>query len=417
MDIQRPDLAQKNKSKKRNTIIVTCIVLLILVSFLISYKPGPFSVEKNLIYIGTVQQGEMLQQLSGVGTLEAAEIRWVSARTSGRVERIFILPGAQVSIDTIILEMSNPELLQRKQNAELQVKTDEANYLVRKARLESNLLQNLSALKKIESEYKRAQLNAEIDKQLFERGLEAKQTSLRSNLLAEQLKAQLSLEEQRYQIATNSISAEITAEKNLLEQSKANFALLVEQVDALAVKAGYNGLLQKQNLKEGQQVAIGQSIAQVVNPNSLKANISVQEHLAKRINIGLKATIDTRNGLVAGVVSRIDPNVEEGSVTIDVELTGEIPPGVRPNSSIEALIEIQKLDDVTHVSRPLFAKADSSSTLFKFNPDSDVAEQVKVEFGQSSVNDIVIKSGLSAGDRIILSDTSEWMSHEKISVN
>lgn len=417
MDINRPDLAKKNKRQKHINFIAISAVLIIVIVFLITFKPGPYNVEKNLVFIGTVEQGEMLQQLSGTGILEAAEIRWISARTSGRVERIFVLPGAEVTAETVILEMSNPELVQRMQNAQLQVKTDEANFRVRKARLESNLLQNLSTLKKIESDFKRAQLNAEIDKKLYERGLESKQTSQRSTLSADLFEAQLTLEEQRYQIATDSIEAEITAEQNLLEQSKANYALIAEQVDALAVKAGYNGLLQRQNLKEGQQVAIGQSIAQVVNPKSLKANISIQEHLARRISIGLQASVDTRNGLVNGVVSRIDPNVENGTVKVDIELKGEIPAGVRPNSSIEALIEIQRLDNVIHVARPLFAKGESKLIIYRFIENSDIAQQVKVQFGQSSVNEIVVKSGLQPGDKIILSDTSEWIKHSEIIVN
>ncbi|EWH11973.1 RND family efflux transporter MFP subunit [Catenovulum agarivorans DS-2] len=417
MDIARPDLAKKHKNKTLIVAIAGLVALLSIVSFLLFYRPGPYQVDKDLVFIGEVKQGEMLQQIGGVGVLEAAEIRWVSAATSGRVERVFVLAGAPVEPDTIIVELSNPELMQQKQNAQLQVETDQANFTVRKARLESSLLQNQSDLTRLESDYQQAKLNAEIDKQLLEQGLESIQTSQRSSLRAKQLATQLELEKQRFEFAKTSTQAEITAEQTRLAQSKARLKLLTSQVEGLAVKAGYSGLLQKQNLKEGERVTLGQSLAQVVNPNSLKARILISEHQAQLLSIGLHAQIDTSNGTTYGQVARIDPNVEAGNVIVDVTITHDLPAGARPNSTIEASIEISRIDNTTYVSRPIFSEANTQVEVFKLAADSNIAERVKVSYGRTSIDKIEIIEGLTAGDRIILSDTSEWAKHQKIVIN
>jgi len=414
MDVQRPDLARKNKRKRQLQLAGGALTLAALALFFLLFKPGPKEVEKNLVFTAKVERGEMLQQLRGTGELVPAEVRWVSAEAAGRIERIHVLQGTLVEAETLIMELSNPQLLQQLRDAQLQVKTQEANFLVRKAQLDSNLLQSLSALKRIESDYKQAELNARIDKQLFERGLEAEQTSLRSTLRFEQLGSQLELEQKRYEIASDSVNAEILAEKNRLEQAETRYALLQDQVDGLKVVAGTAGMLQRLVLKEGQQVQLGQSLAQVINPNSLKAEIRVPEHQAKQLQLQQAAEIDTRNGKVNAVVSRIDSNVQNGSVQIDLEIEDELPKGARPNSSIEAVVEVSRIDDVLHVSRPVYAKSNTQVSLFKLNENGDEAEQVKVNYGRASINAIEITQGLKEGDTIIISDVGDWINHDTL---
>ncbi|WP_370977782.1 HlyD family secretion protein [Agaribacterium sp. ZY112] len=417
MDVRRPELARKNRLKKRAMMGAGAFAFVAVCAFLIMHRPGPYQVDQELVFRGIVNHGEMKHELHGVGTLEPEQIRWISARSAGRVERVLVLPGAQVSADTVIMELSNPELSQQKQNAELQLLTDEANFLVRKAELQSSLLQSQSSLSRTESEFKQTELDASIDQQLFERGLESEQAKQRSALKLQRLKAELALEKQRYELAEKSIAAQLHAQESLLEQSRARLALLQEQADALSVKAGFDGLLQQQTLKEGQQVSIGQSLAQVVNPNKLRAEIKVSEHQAKRLTLGLKAGVDTRSGIVKGFVHRIDPNVVDGMVAVDIKISEDLPKGIRPNSSIEASIEIQRINNVVYVDRPIYARAESHIKVFRFIPGSDVAEQVKVLFGRTSINTIEVVDGLKPGDEIILSDTTDWSAHSSIRVN
>ncbi|WP_096087692.1 efflux RND transporter periplasmic adaptor subunit [Agaribacterium haliotis] len=417
MDVHRPELGRRKQLKQRLAIAALLAAALIVGLFFIFYTPGPYEVDRDLVFRGKVERGEMRHELHGVGSLEPEEVRWISAQSAGRVERIHVLPGAEVEPQSLILELSNSELLQQQQQAELQLLTDEANFLVRKAELQSSLLSSRSALSRTETEFKQAELDAQIDKQLFERGLESEQASLRSSLRSARLAEELKLEKQRYQLSAESIDAQVKAEQAKLEQSQARLALLNEQVDALQVKAGFSGLLQQLELKAGQQVSVGQALAQVVNPKSLKASVRIDEHQAKRLSLGLNAEVDTRGGKLAGSVSRIDPNVEAGTVEVDISFIEALPPGLRPNASVEATIEVQRISDVAFVSRPAYARADSKVRVFRFVKGSNIAEQVKVSFGRSSVNSIEIVEGLQPGDEIILSDSSSWLQHQQIKLN
>ncbi len=417
MDIQRPELARKNKRQRLLGKIATGVIIAGIASFFFLHKPGPIAVDQDLLFTAEVKRGVMEQKLRGTGELQPIDARWISARSAGRVERIHTLAGAAVSPDTLIVDLSNPELVQKKQNAELELNTVKANFRMAKARLDSNLLQSESALRRTESEFKQAELAAKIDKQLFDRGLEAKQNTLRSQLQYKQLQSQLSLEKRRYQIAKESLDAELNAERNRVAQAKAHFELLASQVEGLQVKAGVAGLLQKQDLKEGQRVVVGQSLAQVVNPKNLKAVVRVPENQAKQLTLGQPALVDVRNGKVTGKVTRIDPNVEAGTVAVDIAFTQPLPEGARPNSSIEATVQVERFDNVLHVTRPAFSKAQSKARLFRLSNDGEFAEQIDVRFGRTSINTIEIVEGLIPGDIIISSDVTEWAQQDRIRLN
>ena len=414
MDIQRPDIAKKKKRRRIALTSAGLIVFSVLVVGLFTYDPGPYRVEKEMVWIGEVERGQMLRQVKGVGTLKPAEIRWVAARSSGRIERIHILPGAWVEEDTIIMEMSNPELLQQAQNALLQMKEEEANFVSYEVDLESRLLQQKSSVEQLRADYKDAQLQSEINSELFKDGLESELKTKRSKLREELLATRLELEEQRLAFSEKAKGTQLSARNSQKEQVSARYDLLQEQLAGLTVRAGFTGILQKQDVEEGQQVGTGQSLSQVANPKSLKAVIRIPEHQAKDVLIGLKAMVDTRNGMVEGEVTRVDPNVSEGTVAVDVALHGELPTGSRPDLTVEGIIEIENLPDVIFVGRPIYASSDKTTRVYRFEAESDIAVQTPVHFGRSSLNTIEVVSGLVPGERIILSDTSEWDSYNRV---
>lgn len=414
MDIHRPELAKKKKRKRLALSVGGGIVFVGLVVGLFMFDPGPYQVDEETVLIAEVERGPMLREVRGVGTLVPAEVRWVAARSSGRIERIFVLPGAMVEPDTIIMEMSNPELAQQAQDAELQMSAAEADYVSYKVELESRLLQQKSTLAQIRADYRDAQLQAEINLELYKDGLESELAMKRSQLREDQLETRLELEEQRLAFGEEAMEAQLSARNSQREQARARYALLQEQMEGLTVRAGFAGVLQKQDVEVGQQIGPGQSLSQVADPNSLKAVVRISEHQAKDILIGLNSEIDTRNGLVSGRVTRVDPNVESGTVAVDVELYGELPKGSRPDLTVEGVIEIEKLDDVVFVGRPIYASAEKTARIYKLEADSQVAIRVPVDFGKSSVNEIEVVRGLMPGDRIILSDTSDWDSYDRI---
>jgi len=395
-------------------VLTGTFLFVLIVVGLFLFDPGPYKVEKASVWVGEVERGQMLREVRGVGSLKPAEIRWVAARSSGRIERIHILPGAWVKESDVIMEMSNPELLQQVEAAKLELKEAEANFISYEVDLKSKLLQQKSAVEQLRAQYEEAQLQSEINEELLKDGLESVLAAKRSRLRERQFGTRLELEEQRYAFGEEAMEAQLSARRSQLEQASARYKLLQEQLGGLAVRAGFEGVLQRQNVEEGQQVEVGQSLSQVANPNSLKAVIRISEHQAKDISIGLNAIVDTRNGKVGGRVERVDPNVEGGTVAVDVSLEGELPKGARPDLSVEGIIEIERLDDVVFVGRPVYASAETTAFVFRFEGQNDIAVRSPVRFGRSSVNTIEVLDGLSPGDRIVISDTSDWDSHEAI---
>ncbi len=417
MDIQRPDLLKKKRKKQIIYSVTVAVVLIVGLGFTFMLEPAVPRIDSKAVWIGEVSRGTMLRQVRGMGALVPEEIRWITSRTSGRVERLIELPGVWVDPETIILELSNPELLQEANNAELQLKGTEADFISYKVQLENELLKMKSELAQLEAQYKEAQLEAEVNDELYAEGLIAKLTQKKSILRAEQLATRWEIEKQRVVARDESLESQLATRRAKIEQDRAIYELFNSQVDGLIVKAAVSGVLQRLSVEEGMQVNAGENLFQVANPKKLKAVIRIPEIQAKDVQIGQVAEIDTRNGFVDGLVTRVDPNVENNTVAVDVQLKGELPKGARPDLTVEGRIELENLEDVIYVGRPVFGRSDTPVGIFKFLPDSEIAERTRVQFGRASVSTIEVVDGLVPGDKIILSDTTAWDKYDRIQVH
>jgi HlyD family secretion protein len=349
--------------------------------------------------------------------LVPVEIRWIAARTNGRVERVITLPGVVVEADTVLIEMSNPELEQSAVNAELELRAAEASYEDLRVRLESGLLNQRAVAASVQAEFNQATLQAEADQELHDQGLIGDLTLKLSQVRAEELATRHELEQQRLEIQSESVDAQLAAEKARVEQMRAQYRLRRDQVNALRVRAGIDGVLQQMPVEVGQEVTPGTILAKVAQPDKLKAELRIAETQAKDIEVGQVASIDTRNGIIEGEVMRVDPAVLEGTVTVDVELIGDLPKGARPDLSVDGTIEIERLENVLYVGRPAYGQAESTIGLFKMLEDGETCVRAQVRLGKSSVNTIEIIEGLVEGDQVILSDTSAWDAYDRIRLN
>jgi HlyD family secretion protein len=377
-------------------------------------KPAAPSVEWSTVWPDTVKRGPMLRQVRGNGTLVPEEIRWIPALTEGRVERLRLLPGAPVRADTVLLDLSNPQLDLDLLDAQSQLKAGEAEYLDLQVSLESQRLDQQAAAAKVQAEYNQAKLQADRDEILAREGLTPDLTLKLSKVIAEELANRYEIEKKRLEIYAESIKAQLAVQKTKVEQHRALYELRKSQVDALHVKAGTDGVLQQLPVEVGESVAPGTNLARVAEPKRLKAALKIPETQAKDIMIGQPAVIDTRNGTIPGRVTRIDPASENGTVTVDVALAGELPKGARPDLSVDGTIELERLDDVLYVGRPVQAQQESLVTLFRVDPDRRGAVRVKVRFGRTSVNTIEVLEGLIVGDQVLLSDMSTWDAYDRI---
>jgi HlyD family secretion protein len=419
LDVKREGVARK---KRIRAFIIAGSVLagIAAISFGLSrLEPAAPSVNRATVWMDAVKRGEMIRQVRGPGTLVVVPeaIRWVAARTRGRVEERVLLPGVDVKPDTIILRLSNPELEQELRDAEYQLRAQEAELADLSVRLESQLLNQRAVSSGVASEYKRAQLQAEADEKLHAEHLIGDLILKRSKVRAEELSTRNELEQQRLQIAEESIEAQIQAKRATVEQFLALYDLRRSQKQALTVRAGIEGVLQELAVEVGQEVTPGANLARVAQPDKLKAQLRIAETQAKDIEVDQKAVIDTRNGLIEGKVMRIDPAVQEGTVTVDVELVGALPKGARPDLSVDGTIELERLADVLYVGRPAYGQAESTIGLFKLLEDGRTAVRAQVRLGRSSVNTIEVLQGLTEGDQVILSDTSAWDAYDRIRLN
>jgi HlyD family secretion protein len=416
------DIPRKSQARKRliRRILYSVILLGAIggISWYISgLAPAAPTVERAVVWIDTVKRGEMLRNVRGLGTLIPEEIRWVPAVTEGRVERRLAQPGARVKAETILLELSNPTLEQETLNAEWDWKAAESAYTDLKVRLESQQLTQEAEAARIVSDHSQAVLRAEADEELAKLGLVPELTVKLEKVTAEQLANRIQIEKKRLEINKESIAAQLAVQKVRVEQLKAVYELKKSQLDQLIVRAGVNGVLQLLPAEVGQRVAPGTNLARVADPLKLKAELKIAETQAKDIQIGQIASIDTRNGVIPGRVSRIDPSVINGTRTVDVRLEGDLPKGAVPDLSVDGTIEIERLDDVVHVGRPVQGQADSLISLFKLQPDGKEAIRVQVKLGRSSVNTIEIREGLKPGDQVILSDMSAQDAFDRIRLN
>jgi len=366
----------------------------------------------------TVKRGQMLRQVRGNGTLVPEQIQFVQADTDGRVERILVLPGAEVKADTILLELSNPELKQAAFDAEWQLKAAEALLTKLKVQLESERLTQKAATATLKSEYEQARLEAEADAVLSKEGLVAFLNAKRTRAKADDLAARLQIEEDRLKISEASAKAQVAVQEAELQKVRALLELKQRQVAALQVRAGIEGVLQQigdiVTLQVGQRVTPSATLAKIVQPTKLKADIKIAETQAKDVQIGQLAAIDTRNGIIPGRVVRVDPSVFNGTVTVDVKLEGPLPRGARPDLSVDGTIELERLDDVLYVGRPVQGQPESTVSVFKVINGGREAIRVAVKLGRSSVSTIEIVEGLQSGDQVVLSDMSAWDNHERV---
>jgi RND family efflux transporter MFP subunit len=416
VDIVREDIAEKKRKKRFLLAAGAATVVLLITLGLSRLKPAAPSVEKGTLWVDTVHRGPMLRQVRGPGSLvvESEGTRILSAGTDARVERLVILPGAQVQPGTLLIEMSNTELSRDALDAEQQLKAGLADMTSTRIKVQREMLDQKAAAATVQSDFTQAQLQAETNEGLFKEGLIAEITLKLSKVRAEELATRNELEKQRLAVAEDSAKAQIEAQEAHVEQLRALAQLKRTQMDALNVRAGIPGVLQEVTVQVGQRVTPGTALAKVVQPNKLKAQLKIAETQAKDIEIGQPASIDTRNGVVDGKVSRVDPSSQNGTVTVDVALEGELPKGARPDLSVDGTIELDRLTDVVYVGRPAFGQEKSQITLFRLNESGDEADRVKVRLGKSSVNTVEILEGLKPGDKVILSDMSAWDAFDRV---
>jgi len=414
MDLPRPSLARK-KRIRRTLYAFGAVGAVALVSVGLSrLKPAAPEVDRSTVWVDTVKRGPMLIQVRGLGTLVPVDILWIPAVTDGRVERRLVLAGTAVKANTVLLNLSNPQLEQSTLDAEWQLKQGEAQYNSLKAQLQSQLLDQKASAATVRADYRQAELNAEKDLQLAKLGLGSELNLKLSQAKAEELAVRNQIEGDRVNVLSDSVAAQLAAQQAKIEQLRALYNLKRSQLDSLKVRAGADGVLQELLVEVGQQVAAGTILAKVAQPNHLKAQLKIAETQAKDIQLGQKAEIDTHNGIIPGHVIRIDPSVQNGTRTVDAKLDGPLPPGAVPDLSVDGTVEIENLKDVVYVGRPAFGQPNSTISLFKLTDGEKGGVRVQVKLGRASVNTIELLGGLQTGDEVILSDMSRWDGFDRI---
>ncbi len=417
MDIARPDIA-KQKRKKQITYGVIAVIALAAITILLSrLKPAAPTVERNLVWIDTVKRGPMVRQVRGLGTLVPEEIRWIAARTQGRVDKIILRPGAVVEPGSLILELSNPDVVSNAANAESQLRAAEAQLINLRVQLESGLLAAEATAARAKSNFETTKLRADVQQELFRDGLVSELDLKLAQATAADGATSNKIEQKRYAFAQESIKPQLAVQEAEVERLRSVAKLRQEELDALKVRASMAGVLSALPVEVGAQVQPGTNIARVADPSKLKAEIRIAETQARDIAFGQIAQIDTRNGIVEGRVARIDPAVQNGTVLVDVTIVNELPRGARPDLSVDGTIELERLNDVIYVGRPAFGQEKSTVGIFKLATDTNDAVRTQVQLGRSSVNTIEILSGLQPGDKVILSDMSQWDSNDRIRLN
>jgi HlyD family secretion protein len=414
MDIQRPSNARAKKIKRILYVTVAVVAIAGVTLGLSRLKPAAPSVDRGTVWTDVVKRGPMLREVRGLGTLVPLDIHWIPAQTSARVDKIVIRPGHLVEPNTVILEMTDPAVQQTLLDAEYQLKAAEADLANLRVQVNSELMNQKAVEAGVRGDYEQAKLQHEVDFKLHQEGIGADVTEKLSKVREEQLKIRIGLEEERTRIAADSAVARLQAQQSHVDQQRALYGLRRSQAEALHVRAGITGVLQLLPVDVGQSVAVGTNLARVADPKKLKAEIKIAETQAKDIAIGQNAAVDTRNGIVKGHVIRIDPSVVNGTVTVDVAIDDPLPLGARPDLSVDGTIELENLKDVLYVGRPVHGQSDSTISLFKVMSDDSDANRVNVKLGRSSVNTVEILQGLQIGDKVILSDMSQWDNVDRI---
>ena len=415
MDIQRPSSVARNKKIRRFIIAGVVVVVVGVVTLALSrLKPAAPTVDRGAAYIDAVKRGPMVRQVRGLGTLVPEDIRWIPAATDGRVERIIVYPGTPVTPDTIILELVNPTLTQELLEAQQQLKAAEAQYSNLKVTVANEVLAQEASASAVTADYRQAKLQAEADAELAKEGLVSSLTTKLSQVKSLNLGDRDQIEQKRLSAMRNSSQSRMAVQQAEVDRLRALVELRQSQVNQLHVRAGLAGMLQQVPVEVGQQVSPGTNLARVADQNHLKAQLKIAETQAKDVMIGQPAAIDTRNGIIQGKVSRIDPAVQSGTVTVDVALEGELPKGARPDLSVDGTIELERLNDILYVGRPTYGQEQSVISLFKLDDDGVNCTRVKVTIGKTSVNTVEVKAGLKQGDQVILSDMSQYDAFDRI---
>jgi len=408
MDIARPEFKQQ---KRRRQIIWGAVGLVFLGGLTLGIsrlKPAAPEVERSTVWTETVKRGPMLRQVRGLGSLIPSQefTRQIPAETEATVVRILKLPGSQVKADTTLIEMSNPQVEQAAVDAKLQLKAAEAEYQSLRVTLQSNLMNQKAGAATVTADYSQAKLQADTDKALYDLGVISGLAYKNSKSKSDELTTRNNIEGERLEINLKAIESQLAEQQAKVDEIRALAELKQKQLEALKVRAGIEGVLVDLPLQVGQHVLPGAMLAKVVQPDHLIAELKVAETQARDVQIGQPALVDTHNGTASGTVMRVDPAVQNGTVTVDVKLTGELPKGARPDLSVDGTIDLERLENVLYVGRPAFGQENSTISLFKLDPDSKGAVRVPVKVGRASVNSIQVIEGLREGDTVILSDMS-----------
>ena len=400
-------------------VVVGLVAVGIATAAVLRLKPAAPSVERSAIWTDTVKRGPLVRQVRGLGTLVPREdkLRLIPAETEATELRIRVLPGTQVQPDTVLVDLANPQVTQEAQDAELALKAAEANFHNQQVQLQSALMTQKAAAATVDSDYAQAQRQADTDKALNDLGVISGLTSSASKSKADELKTRNGIERDRLTMNEKVISSQLAVEQTKIDQARAILALKQRNLSALTVRAGISGVLVDLPLQVGQNVAAGTTLAKVVQPDQLKAELKIPETQARDIQIGQPASIDTHNGVIDGNVTRIDPAVQNGTVTVDVQINGALPQGARPDLSVDGTIDLERMTNVLFVGRPAFGNENSTISLFRVDPDGKGAARVPVKVGRASVNAIQVIEGLNPGDTVILSDMSRWDNVDRVKLD
>jgi HlyD family secretion protein len=415
MDIPRPELKRKKRLRQLGLGAAAVAGLAVVTFVLMRLEPAAPSVPRASVWVDSVKEGEMLRQVRGPGTLVPREILWIAALSDGRVEKVIVRPGAVVEPDTVLVELSNPDLARATEEARYEVEGAEAELADTGLQLKNQQLDQRASLAAARAEYESARLQAQAEKEAG--GIVPALQYQRSELKAEQLRVRLEVEQDRLDAFSATMDARLKVPKARLAQVENAYERKLEQLESLSVRAGLAGVVQEVNVEAGQRVTLGANIARVARPDDLQAELRVPETQARDVQIGQLVSVDTRNGIVEGSVSRIDPAVTGGTVQVDVELTGKLPHGARPDLSVDGTIEIERLPKVVYTGRPAYGQPNSTISLFKLVDDGRYAVRVPVQVGRTSVNAVEVLQGLTPGDQVILSDTSAWDDNDRIRLN
>jgi HlyD family secretion protein len=414
VDIVRPEIKHKKKMR-RIGYIAAAVVLIPLMTYALSrLKPAAPSVDSGTVWTGTVKRGPMLRDVRGLGTLVPETIRLIPAVTDGQVQTRYLLPGTPVKANTVIFDLVNPQLQQETLDAEYQLKGAQAAYEQTKAQLQNQLMDKRTLAASVSSQYRTAEMVRQTKEELGANGLAPQLDVKTAQVQAEELAKENDLAQKEVQTFDNSIASQLAVQEATVNQKRAMYELKKSQMDQLHIRPGIDGMLQELDVEVGQKVTMGTVLARVAQPTHLKAQLKIAETQAKDILIGQKATVDTHNGIIPGHVTRIDPAVVNGTVTVDVGLDGPLPTGARPDLSVEGTVEIERLADVLFVERPVHGEANSTVGIFKVVDDGKEATRVQVQLGRTSVNTVEIVKGLEIGDKVILSDMSAWDNYDRV---